>query len=176
MKTIVIGGGCFWCIEAVFQRVKGVEKVVSGYAGGDPDNKPEYRDLHTGKSTHAEVIQVTYSPDTVPLDTLLDIFFYVHDPTTKDRQGHDIGPEYRSIILCKKDEIEQVERAIERAQKLWKDPIVTEVNVLDAFFEAEAFHQDFYNQNQNNPYCQVIINPKIAKFEQKFSDYLKKQT
>ena len=168
MKTIVLGGECFWCIEAVYQRVKGVEKVVSGYAGGDKDD-PTYHD----HADHAEVIQVTYDPKVIPLDTILDMFFYTHDPTTKDRQGNDVGTQYRSIALVSEDEVEAVKAAMKRAESLWDDPLLTEIKVLDKFYEAEDYHQDYYNQNKEADYCQVIINPKIAKFEKKFADYLK---
>jgi peptide-methionine (S)-S-oxide reductase len=169
MKSIVIGGGCFWCIEAVFQRVKGVEKVVSGYAGGDLID-PTYEN----HGSHAEVVQITYDESIIDLKTLLEIFFYVHDPTTVDRQGNDVGTQYRSIILCN-DYIESeiAHSVIKGCKELWENPIVTEVSLLDVFYPAEDYHQDYYNQNQNAGYCQVVINPKIAKFEQKFSEYLK---
>lgn len=168
MKTIVLGGGCFWCIEAIYQQVRGVETVESGYAGGDLDN-PTYQN----HGTHAEVVQLTYDDTTIPLETILDIFFYVHDPTTLNRQGNDVGTQYRSIILCKRDELELAEYAKKQAKELWENPIVTEIKVLDKFYKAEDYHQDYFNQNQNNPYCQVVINPKIAKFQAKFSEYLK---
>jgi peptide-methionine (S)-S-oxide reductase len=169
MKTIVIGGGCFWCIEAIFQRVKGVEKVVSGYAGGDLFN-PSYEN----HGTHAEVVQVTYDESIISLEKILKIFFHVHDPTTVDRQGNDIGPQYRSIILCNDYlESEIAHSVIKGCKELWDNPIVTEVNLLDNFYPAEDYHQDYFNKNPDAGYCQVIINPKIAKFEQKFSKYLK---
>jgi len=168
MKTIVIGGGCFWCVEAVFVRVKGVERSVSGYAGGDhPD--PDYHN----HGTHAEVIQLTYNESVVSLETLLEIFFYVHDPTTLNRQGNDVGEQYRSIILCAEDELDIAREAKDKAQKLWDDPVVTEIKVLDVFYPGEDYHQDYYNKNQGAGYCQVIINPKIAKFEKKFAHLLK---
>lgn len=169
MKKIVLGGGCFWCIEAIYQRVKGVEQVVSGYAGGKSDHTPSYYD----HGTHAEVIEVTYNENRVSLEQLLEIFFYVHDPTTLNRQGHDIGEAYRSIILYSNDEEHKLaERVIKQSQALWDDPIVTEVKKLDSFTPAEEYHQDFYNQNRSNPYCQVIINPKLAKFQQKFGNLM----
>ena len=169
MKTIVLGGGCFWCIEAVFQRVKGVDKVVSGYAGGDLKD-PTYEN----HGSHAEVVHITYNDSEIDLKTILEIFFYVHDPTTVDRQGNDIGPQYRSIILCNDYlESEIAHSVIKGCKDLWENPIVTEVNLLDKFYPAEDYHQDYFNKNPGNGYCQVIINPKIAKFEQKFSEYLK---
>ena len=169
MKKIVFGGGCFWCIEAVFQRVKGVEKVVSGYAGGDLID-PTYEN----HGSHAEVVQITYDESIIDLKTLLEIFFYVHDPTTVDRQGNDVGTQYRSIILCN-DYIESeiAHSVIKGCKELWENPIVTEVSLLDKFYPAEDYHQDYFNKNPRNGYSQVIINPKIAKFEKKFSEYLK---
>ena len=174
MKTMVLGGGCFWCIEAVFQRVKGVGKVVSGYAGGGSDTTPSYWDLRTGDFGHAEVVEVSYNPDTISLDLLLEMFFYTHDPTVTRQPGTgDEGPEYRSIILCVADEIATAERAKQQAQNLWDNPIITEIQEIDKFYPAESNHQNYYNNNPNVGYCQVIINPKIAKFEKKFADYLK---
>jgi len=167
MKTIVLGGGCFWCIEAIYQRVKGVNAVVSGFAGGTSEN-PTYHD----HGNHAEVTEITYDNNVIKLEKLLEIFFYVHDPTTLNRQGNDVGESYRSIILCAESEFEVARAARESAQKLWDDPIVTEIAILEKFYKAEDYHQDFYNQNQGNPYCQVVINPKIAKFEAKFSSIL----
>jgi len=169
MKSIVIGGGCFWCVEAIYQRVNGVEKVVSGYAGGtlkDP--------VYENHGDHAEVVKITYDESIINLQKILEIFLHVHDPTTVNRQGNDIGTQYRSIILCN-DYIESeiAHDVIKGNRELWSNPIVTEVGLLDKFYPAEEYHQDYYNQNQNAGYCQVIINPKIAKFESKFKDYLK---
>lgn len=170
MKTIVLGGGCFWCIEAVYQRVKGVEKVVSGFAGGDMKN-PDYRN----HGNHAEVVQLTYDESVTSLEKLLEIFFNVHDPTTLNQPGTaDNGPEYRSIILCSENELELAKQMRDEAQKVWEDPIITEVKILDEFYEAEDYHQDYYNKNPQAGYCQVIINPKLAKFEAKFKEYLVK--
>lgn len=169
MKSIVLGGGCFWCIEAVYQRVKGVEKVVSGYAGGDIDN-PTYHD----HGSHAEVVQVSFDEKIIDLEKLLEIYFYVHDPTTMNMQGNDIGTQYRSIILVNDPvEAELAEKIKIKSQRLWKDPIVTEIKLLKKFYSAEDYHQNYYNENQNAGYCQVIINPKIAKFEAKFAKYIK---
>lgn len=174
MKTIVLGGGCFWCVEAVFQRVKGVEKVVSGYAGGGTDAAPHYMNLHAGASEHAEVIEVMYDEQVISLEQLLEIFFGVHDPTTTNQPDTaDNGPEYRSIILCAPDEIDIATKAKEQAQRLWDRPIITEVKPLDAFYPAEAYHQNYYNENKEQGYCQVIINPKLEKFRKNFSSILK---
>lgn len=174
MKTIVLGGGCFWCTEAVYQRVKGVEKVVSGYAGGGTGTDPSYWDLHTGAHGHAEVIEVTYDPAILPLETVFEIFFATHDPTTTNQPGTaDMGQEYRSIILCAEDELEIAREAKNNAQRSWDRPIITEIVVLDEFHEAEAGHQNFYNENQGVGYCQVIINPKLEKFRKNFAHLLK---
>jgi methionine-S-sulfoxide reductase len=168
MKTIVLGGGCFWCMEAVFQRVKGVKEVESGYAGGDLRN-PTYEN----HGSHAEVVEITYDESIVTLEKLLEIFFYVHDPTTVNQQGNDIGTQYRSIILCNNHiETETAHSVIKGIRDLWQNPIVTEVNLLDTFYPAENYHQNYFNNNQLAGYCQVVINPKIAKFESKFSEYL----
>jgi len=169
MKSIVLGAGCFWCIEAVYQHIEGVRRVISGYAGGSTAN-PSYHK----HGDHAEVIRVTYDAKTVTLEQLLEVFFYVHDPTTLNRQMYDVGIAYRSIILCAEDELEIARKAKDDATKLWEDPIVTEIKVLNKFYDAEQEHQDFYNKNPSLGYCQVIINPKIAKFEKKFAHLLKK--
>lgn len=169
MKTIVLGGGCFWCVEAVFQRVKGVEEVVSGYAGGSKED-PTYHD----HADHAEVVQLTYDEKEVELKTLLSMFFYAHNPTTLNFQGNDYGTQYRSIILVNDDEeLGLAESVKSESADLWPEPIVTEIKTLDVFYPAEDYHQDYFNQNPQNAYCQVIINPKVAKFEAKFSKYLK---
>jgi len=167
MKSIVLGSGCFWCTEAIYQQVKGVLSVVSGYAGGTEDN-PTY-EKH---GNHAEVVRIDYDENQISLDIILEIFFYVHNPTTLNRQGNDVGTQYRSIILCEQTELELAEKAKLQASELWDDPIVTEVEVLEKFYEAEDYHQDFYNQNQNSGYCQVVINPKLSKFQAKFKEYL----
>lgn len=174
MKTIVLGGGCFWCTEAVFQRVKGVEKVVSGFAGGEPDEEPDYWKIHDADNNHAEVVQVTYDETVINLRVILEIFFGTHDPTTSQQPGTaDSGSEYRSIILCSEDELDTAQAAKDAAQKNWDQPIITEIKLLDTFTPAEEAHQNYYNENQSAGYCQVIINPKIAKLEQKFAEYLK---
>jgi methionine-S-sulfoxide reductase len=169
MNSIVLGGGCFWCLEAVYQRVKGIEKVVSGYGGGDIEN-PTYNN----HGNHAEVVELIYDNNIISLEKILEIFFYIHDPTTLNRQGNDIGEQYRSIILCCEDEVGLAEKAKTESQRNWHDPIVTEIKILNKFYKAEDYHQNYYNSNSSAGYCQVIINPKLAKFEARFQEYLKK--
>lgn len=168
MQTIVLGGGCFWCLEAVFQQVKGVENVVSGYAGGTT-TEPTYENI----GDHAEVIQVTYNPGLITLQTLLDIFFSIHDPTTLNRQGNDVGEQYRSIILCSQNELETVRECRDKAQDNWQEPIVTDIKVLETFYPAEDYHQNYFQNHPEAAYCQIIINPKLAKFREHFYKLLK---
>lgn len=172
LETAVFGNGCFWCTEAVFQRVRGVHSVVSGYAGGHVEN-PTYRQVTTGTTGHAEVIQIKYDPNEVDYDKLLQIFFRTHDPTTLNRQGNDIGPQYRSIILYSSEEqksiAEDVKQRLGEAE-IWPDPIVTEITPLDIFYEAEEYHQNYFNRNSEQAYCQVVIVPKLEKFERLFQD------
>jgi peptide-methionine (S)-S-oxide reductase len=169
-EVATLGGGCFWCLDAVYRHLKGVEKVQSGYAGGTkPD--PTYKEVCGGQTGHAEVVQITFDPSEISYRDLLDVFFTIHDPTTKDRQGGDIGPQYRSIILTHSDEQARVAReamAEVAAQGIWDDPIVTEVVPLTTFYGAERYHQDYFANNQRQPYCQVVIAPKVAKFRRKF--------
>ncbi len=171
MEKITLGGGCFWCTEAVFQRLEGVEDVVPGYAGGDAED-PTYEQVCSGATGHAEVVQVTYDPETVPARTLLHVFFSVHDPTTKDREGADVGSQYRSIVLWhdeqQRDLAEEVIEELEEA--LFEDPIVTEVEPLEAFYEAEDEHQDYYENNQDAGYCRLVIDPKINKLRSQWKD------
>jgi peptide-methionine (S)-S-oxide reductase len=164
-ELATLGGGCFWCLEAVFKDLRGVERVVSGYAGGHVEN-PTYEQVCGGRTGHAEVVQITFDPDVVSYRDLLDVFFTIHDPTTKDRQGADVGPQYRSIILHHGPEQKaEAERAIEDlgAQGVWRAPIVTEVVPLEKFYPAEAYHQDYFEQNPRQRYCQIVIAPKVAK-------------
>jgi len=174
-EVATIGGGCFWCLDAVYRQLRGVEKVVSGYAGGTVSN-PSYREVCGGRTGHAEVVQITFDPMEVSYRDLLDVFFTIHDPTTKDRQGADIGPQYRSIILTHSDEQARVAReAITEitAEKLWDDPIVTEVVPLTTFYPAEAYHQDYFANNPGQGYCQAVIAPKVAKFRRKFLEKMR---
>ena len=174
-KTIVLGGGCFWCTEAVFQRLKGVSEVVSGFAGGDSETEPNYNSIHFDDKGHAEVIHVTYDSDVIGLETLFEVFFNTHDPTTNHQPGTaDAGDEYRSIILCAEDELETANAAKEEAQKNWDKPIITEIKVFEKFFPADDSHQDFYNRNSSRvPYCQVVIDPKLEKFYKKYAELVK---
>jgi peptide-methionine (S)-S-oxide reductase len=175
-ETATLGGGCFWCLEAVYKDLKGVERVVSGYAGGHVEN-PTYEQVCGGRTGHAEVVQITYDPAIVSFRDLLDVFFTIHDPTTKDRQGADVGPQYRSIILYH-DAAQKAaaERAIAelREKGLWRAPVVTEIVPLETFYPAEAYHQDYYEQNPRQRYCQIVIAPKVAKFRHQYLAKLKR--
>lgn len=170
-----LAGGCFWCLEAVYEQLRGVEKVESGYAGGHvPD--PTYRQVTTGKTGHAEVVQLTYDPAIVSFRELLEVFFTIHDPTTLNRQGADVGTQYRSAIFYHDEDQKQVAEEVIRemeAAAIWDDPIVTEVSPLDAFYKAEDYHQEYYRNNTYQPYCQVVIAPKVSKFRQKYLANLK---
>jgi peptide-methionine (S)-S-oxide reductase len=159
----VLGGGCFWCTEAVYHEIPGVEAVVSGYAGGSTPN-PTYEEVCSGSTGHAEVIEITYDPAKVSYERLLELFWLAHDPTTLNRQGNDVGTQYRSIILYRTaEEKAAAEKAIAEAQKKFKDPITTEIKPLDTFYPAEKYHQDFYARNPGNPYAAAVIPPKLEK-------------
>ena len=167
-KELIVGGGCFWCTEAVFETLKGVSDVESGYANGHTVN-PTYRDICTGESGHAEVIKITYDDSIITSDTLLDIFFVVHNPTTLNQQGADRGTQYRSTILYTDEETkEAAQAALEAAQNDYTDPIVTTIEPLECYYKAEAYHQDYYRQNQMQGYCMAVIPPKLAKLKAKF--------
>ena len=170
-----LAGGCFWCVEAVFENVRGVSKVESGFAGGVMLN-PTYRQVCSGESGHAEVIQVTFDPSIVSYEELLLVFFTVHDPTTRNRQGADVGTQYRSAVFyhdaAQKAVAEQVIARL-TAECLWPNPIVTEVAPFDAFYIAEAYHQQYYRKNANQPYCQIVIAPKVTKFRKAYAYLLK---
>lgn len=175
LKTAVFGGGCFWCTEAIFQMIKGVEEVMPGYAGGETQN-PTYESLHAGVTGHAEVIQITYDPEIVTFRNLLEAFFSAHNPTTLNQQGADIGEEYRSIILFNDaDEEKQAKEYIKELedQKVYPDPIVTELKQLDKFYPAESYHKDYYQKNTDQPYCQIVINPKVKKFKDLHPELIK---
>jgi peptide-methionine (S)-S-oxide reductase len=175
MEVATLGGGCFWCLEAVYDELKGVTDVVSGYAGGHVDN-PTYKQVTSGRTGHAEVVQVTFDRETVSFKELLEVFFTIHDPTTLNRQGNDIGPQYRSAIFYHNDEqkriAEETIREIEAAG-IWDNPIVTKVTPLDQFYEAEDYHQEYFARNPMQGYCRVVIAPKVAKFRKKYMDRLK---
>lgn len=172
LQTATLGGGCFWCLEAVYQDVHGVDAVVSGYAGGHVPS-PSYRQVCSGTTGHAEVVQITYDPDIVRYRDLLEIFFTIHDPTTKNRQGADVGPQYRSIILYhgnqQKATAEAVIGELESANAFGA-PIVTDVQPLDTFYEAEPKHQNYYQDNPGLPYCQAVIAPKVQKLREKHAE------
>lgn len=175
LEIATLGGGCFWCLEAIYQDVIGVEKVVSGYAAGDVVN-PTYRAVCSGSTGHAEVVQVHFDPAVISYEALLDIFWRIHDPTTLNRQGADVGTQYRSIILTHDEsqrEIAERSLAETEASDLWPNSIVTEVEPLDTFYAAEAYHQNYYNDNPNQPYCRAVIDPKVRKFRKSFQNRLK---
>lgn len=176
-EVATLAGGCFWCLEAVYDQLKGVISVESGYAGGHVD-KPTYQQVCGGRTGHAEVVRITFDPDVVSFRQLLEVFFTIHDPTTLNRQGADIGPQYRSAIFYHSPEqkatAEEVIRQLE-AEKLWPDPIVTEVSPASNYYEAEAYHQEYFARNPYQGYCQVVIAPKVAKFRKKYLDQLKQE-
>jgi peptide-methionine (S)-S-oxide reductase len=174
-EVATLGGGCFWCLDAVYRQLRGVQKVVSGYAGGTTPN-PSYREVCGGRTGHAEVVQITFDPAELTYRELLNVFFTIHDPTTLNRQGGDIGPQYRSIILTHSDEQARVAReamAEITAEGIWDDPIVTEIEPLTTFYPAEQYHQDYFANNGEQPYCQVVIAPKVAKFRRKFLEKMR---
>ena len=174
LETATLGAGCFWCVEAVFQDLKGVQRVVSGYAGGSVTN-PTYEQICTGTTGHAEVIQITYDPEVISFDDLLYVFWRTHDPTTLNRQGADVGTQYRSAIFYHNDQQKAIAENSKRQTDesgLWPNPIVTEIVPFTEFYEAEDYHQNFYRQNPNQPYCRMVIDPKMRKFKKEFQDKL----
>jgi peptide-methionine (S)-S-oxide reductase len=174
-EIATLGGGCFWCLEAVFEQLKGIEKVESGYSGG-PMANPTYKQVTTGTTGHAEVVQLTYDPQAITFKEILEVFFTIHDPTTLNRQGPDVGPQYRSAIFYhnqgQKDTAKKVIQQIDQAA-IWDAPIVTEVAPFSVFYKAEEYHQEYYRRNQGQPYCRVVIAPKVAKFRQRYTAKLK---
>lgn len=173
--TATFGTGCFWCTEAIFQQLEGVIKVTSGYSGGHVAN-PSYKDVCTGTTGHAEVVQVEYDPKKISFDELLEVFWQTHDPTTLNRQGNDVGTQYRSVVFYHNNE--QKEKAEKYKAELNKsgafnNPIVTEISPYTAFYKAENYHQDYYNQNGSQPYCYLVIRPKLEKFEKVFKNKIK---
>ena len=176
-EVATLAGGCFWCLEAVYNDLRGVEKVVSGFSGGHVA-KPKYEQVVTGKTGHAEVVQITFDPQVISFKELLDVFFTIHDPTTLNRQGADIGTQYRSAIFYHSPEQKAAaDKTITdiTAAKIWKNPIVTEVTKFDAFYPAEEYHQRYYERNPNQGYCRMVIEPKVIKFRRQFMSKLKKQ-
>lgn len=177
METVekaTLGGGCFWCIEAVYNQINGVNEVVPGYAGGDTP-EPTYREVCQGNTGHAEVVQITYDPNAIAYEDLLRIFWQIHNPTTKNREGPDVGEQYRSIILYHNSDQEEIALASKKAAEdagPWCGPIVTEISPLDTFWEAEEKHHNYYQNNSEKQYCKAVIEPKLQKFEQLFSKYL----
>jgi peptide-methionine (S)-S-oxide reductase len=176
-ETAVLGGGCFWCLDAVYRELDGVLSVESGYAGGHPAN-PSYEEVCTGRTGHAEVVRVLFDPARLPFADLLRVFFTIHDPTTLDRQGNDVGTQYRSAILCQTPAQQQTARAgvedlVQRG--VFDDPIVTEIAGAAPFYPAEAHHQDYFSRNGRQPYCQIVVAPKVVKFRKSFADRLRRR-
>lgn len=173
-ELATFGTGCFWCTEAIFQRVKGVVRVESGYSGGHVDN-PTYKQVTTGTTGHAEVLRIEFDPSVVTFETLLEVFWHTHDPTTLNRQGADVGPQYRSAIFFH-NETQKIKALASRHNteqaKLWKDPIVTEISPLINYYAAEDYHQNYFNNNPNAGYCNYVIAPKVKKFKEQFPDLL----
>ena len=175
-KTIVFGGGCFWCTEAVLKMVRGVTDIKPGYAGGHIPN-PTYEQVCKKNTGHAEVVRVSYDPNVISLEHLTGIFFLSHDPTTKDRQGNDVGPQYRSVIYYSDDKEKSILDGVIndlKKNEVFSAPLLTEVEKLKVFYPAESYHLDYYANNPANSYCALVITPKVQKFKQKFSDFLKK--
>ncbi len=173
IETAVFGGGCFWCTEAVFEGLKGVKSVMPGYAGGETKN-PSYEDICTGKTGHAEVTKVEFDPGKISYRDLLTVFFASHDPTTLNRQGNDIGTQYRSVIFYTTEEQKrEAEKFIEELNEPGSRPVVTELKPLDKFYPAEEHHRNYYKQNTSKPYCQIVINPKLEKLKEKYENLLK---
>lgn len=174
-EVATLGGGCFWCLEAVYDELKGVESVESGYSGGHVEN-PTYRQVCTGTTGHAEVVRVTFDPEAISYREILEVFFTIHDPTTKDRQGADVGPQYRSVVFYHDEEQRRIAGEVIaelEAEGVWQDPIVTEVVPFKRFYVAEDYHQEYYRNNPYQPYCQVVIAPKVAKFRKRYLERLK---
>lgn len=172
MQTAIFGGGCFWCIDAAFRRLKGVQSVLSGYSGGHLDN-PTYQDICTGLSGHAEVVKIEFDEQVISYSTLLQIFFELHDPTQLNRQGNDVGTQYRSVIFYL-DDVQKLAslKMLASQQALFADKIVTELSPASLFYSAETYHQDYYRDNPNQPYCSIMIGPKLAKFSANYATLL----
>ena len=176
-EVATLAGGCFWCLEAIYEQLEGVDKVESGYSGGSLAN-PSYHQVSSGRTGHAEVVQLTFDPQTITFRELLEVFFTFHDPTTLNRQGADVGPQYRSAIFYHDEEQKRIAEEVIKEigdAKLYADPIVTEVAPFESFYMAEGYHQEYYANNPNQPYCRAVIQPKVAKFRKHYLDRLKKQ-
>lgn len=174
MEVATFGGGCFWCVEAVIQRLKGVDKIESGYTGGNAPGKPTYREVCSGLTGHAEVVQVTFDPNVISLKQLLTVFMTTHDPTTINRQGADVGTQYRSVIYYETDAQKKVvEDVVSEVASFYDDPIVTEVSELGPYYSAEDYHQNYYNNNASQGFCSAVITPKVNKLRAKYTDLLK---
>jgi peptide-methionine (S)-S-oxide reductase len=177
LETAVLGGGCFWCLEAVFDELAGVTVVESGYAGGRAPN-PSYDDVCSGRTGHAEVVRLTFDPSVVTFRDLLAVFFTIHDPTTRDRQGNDVGTQYRSVIFCQTPEQRETAKSVIAelsAAGLCKSPVVTEIADAAPFYVAENYHQEYFARNAGQPYCAVVVAPKVAKFRKHFTERLKRK-
>ncbi|KAF2334220.1 peptide-methionine (S)-S-oxide reductase MsrA [Flavobacterium ginsenosidimutans] len=177
LETITLGGGCYWCVEAVYENLDGVKSVVSGFSGGNVAN-PTYEEVCTGETGHAEVVQITYDKNVTDINEIFKVFFTVHDPTTLNRQGADVGTQYRSVIFYKNAEQKKAAESIIselNKAKVYKSPIVTKVEPFKVFYKAEDYHQNYYSNNKNQPYCKMVIQPKLEKFEKVFKDKLKKK-
>jgi len=172
-EQVVLGGGCFWCLEASFQIILGVEEVIPGYAGGT-GSVPSYATIHSDDNGWAETVRVTFDTKNIKFSDILDIFWSIHDPTTLNRQGHDVGPEYRSLILYQNEEQKiQAIKSRDKAQELWPNPVVTEIKQLEKFYEAEQEHHNYFQNHPEQAYCQIVINPKLQKLKQKYTKLLK---
>ncbi len=177
IETATFGAGCFWCVEAVFQQLEGVHSVVSGYTGGTTVN-PNYKAVCMGMTGHAEVVQIEFDPEVISFEELLEVFWQTHDPTTLNRQGNDVGTQYRSVIFYHSGEqqkmAEKSKNDLEKSNT-WQDPIVTEITQIDVFYPAEDYHQNYFQLNSTQPYCQLVIHPKLKKFTKEFKDKLKSE-
>jgi peptide-methionine (S)-S-oxide reductase len=175
METTTLGGGCFWCLEAVYDQMEGVQSVESGYMGGKNPN-PTYKEVCGGRTGHVEVVQITFDPAVTNFREILEVFFTIHDPTTRDRQGNDVGTQYRSVIFYHSDQQRQIaEETIRDLNQagIWDDPIVTQVQPTEAFYVAEGYHQEYFENNPNQSYCQFIVAPKVRKFREKFANKMR---
>lgn len=174
LEILTVGGGCFWCIEAIFQQINGVEKVVSGYSGGNCPGTPTYREICSGRTGHAEVVQVSYNPEIISYEDLMVIFMTSHDPTTLNQQGADVGTQYRSVVYYHDAEQKEIaEEVLKQLKPYFEKPIVTEISEAALFHPAEEYHQDYYNQNNSAAYCSAVITPKLAKLRKMHADKLK---